>query len=38
VAAAIVDTLDDRKLAHPEVDAAKKKELATARRELLQHD
>ena len=38
VAAAIVDTLDDRKLAYPEVDAAKKKELATARRELLQHD
>jgi len=38
VAAAIVDTLDDLKLAYPEVDAAKKKELATARRELLQHD
>ena len=38
VAAAIVDTRDDLKLAYPEVDAAKKKELATARRELLQYD
>lgn len=35
VAAAIIDTLEDLKLAYPTVDAAKKKELAEARKTLL---
>jgi PPK2 family polyphosphate:nucleotide phosphotransferase len=35
VAAAIIDTLEDLKLAYPTVDAAKTKELAAARKALL---
>ena len=35
VAAAIVDTLKDLKLAYPNVDAEKRKQLAAAKRELL---
>jgi len=37
VAAAIVDTLDDLKLAYPKVDPQKQKELETARRMLLRN-
>jgi hypothetical protein len=35
VAAAIVDTLKDLKLAYPKVDPEKRKQLAAAKKELL---